>query len=53
VFRTLGADLWPGKMLVSRAGTVFDASGKIVDSKTNDALRKFLEGFVAYAGTRA
>jgi NAD(P)H-dependent FMN reductase len=50
VFRTLGADLWPGKMLVSHAGTVFDASGKIVDSKTNDALRKFLAGFVAHVG---
>jgi chromate reductase len=51
VFRTLGANLWPGKMLVSRAGTVFDASGEIVDNKINDALRKFLEGFVAHIKT--
>jgi NAD(P)H-dependent FMN reductase len=31
VFRTLGADLWPGgRLLVSRAGSVIDAS-EIVD----------------------
>jgi NAD(P)H-dependent FMN reductase len=54
VFRTLGADLWAGgRMLVSRAGNVFDASGKIVDSKINDALRKFLEGFVAHVRARS
>src|SRR5207302_7566512 len=54
VFRTLGADLWAGgRLLVSRAGSVFDASGTIVDSKTNDALRKFLEGFVAHVGARS
>ena len=53
VFRTLGADLWAGgRMLVSRAGAAFDASGKIVDAKVNDALRKFLEGFVAYVRSR-
>ena len=54
VFRTLGADLWAGgRLLVSRAGSVFDASGTIVDSKTNDALRKFLEGFVAHVRGRS
>lgn len=52
VFRTLGAHVWPGRMLVSRADGVFDAGGNIVDGKINDVLRKFLEGFVAYAGTR-
>jgi hypothetical protein len=40
-------------MLVSRAGSVVDANGKIVDSKVNDALRKFLEGFVAHVRTRS
>jgi chromate reductase, NAD(P)H dehydrogenase (quinone) len=49
VFRTLGAELWAGgRMLVSRAGKVFDTDGNIVDSAVNDALRKFLEGYVAY-----
>ena len=54
VFRTLGAELWAGgRMLVSRAGTVFDASGTIVDSRTNDALRKFLEGFVTHVRAKS
>src|SRR2546423_6068596 len=54
VFRTLGADLWAGgRLLVSRAGSVFDASGTIVDSKTNDGLRKLLEGFVAHVRARS
>ena len=29
VFRTLGMSLYPGKLLVSRAGNVFDASGGV------------------------
>jgi chromate reductase len=54
VFRTLGADLWAGgRLLVSRAGSVFDAGGTIVDSKINDALRKFLERFVAHVRARS
>jgi len=54
VFRTLGADLWAGgRMLVSRAGNVFDASGTIVDNRINDALRKFLEGFVTHVRARS
>jgi hypothetical protein len=35
------------------AGTVLDARGKIGDAKVNDALRKFLEGFVAHVRSRA
>ena len=54
VFRTLGAELWAGgRMLVSRAGNVFDANGKIVDAKVNDALRKFLERFVSHVRARS
>lgn len=53
VFKTLGAQLWSGgRLLVSRAGSVFDANGKITDTKVDEALRKFLEGFVAYARAR-
>lgn len=49
VFRTLGADLWSGgRLLVSRAGGVIDASGEITDAATRDAIRKFMESFVAY-----
>jgi NAD(P)H-dependent FMN reductase len=49
VFRTLGADLWSGgRLLVSRAGTVFDANGEITDVAVRDAVAKFVAGFVAY-----
>ena len=53
VFKTLGADLWSGgRLLVSRAGSAIDANGDIVDAATRDNIRKFIEGFVAYARTR-
>jgi chromate reductase, NAD(P)H dehydrogenase (quinone) len=53
VFRTLGADLWSGRrLLVSRAGGVFDAQGSMTDAAVTDNLRKFLAGFVAYAAAR-
>jgi NAD(P)H-dependent FMN reductase len=49
VFRTLGANLWSGgRLLVSRAGAVFDAQGNITDPAVADNLKKFLEGFVAF-----
>ena len=49
VFRTLGASLWSGgRLLVSRAGTVFDAQGRITDRAIAENLKKFLEGFVAH-----
>ena len=48
VLRTLGACLWTeGRLMVSRAGQVFDASGTIVDAKIEEALRRYVEGFVA------
>ncbi len=51
VFKTLGADLWSGgRLLVSRAGSVFDAQGEITDVAVRDNLAKFLAGFVAYVG---
>ena len=50
VLRTLGAELWTGgRLMVSRAASVFDAEGRIVDERTRDALQRFVEGFVAYA----
>lgn len=49
VMRTLGAELWSGgRLMVSRAGAVFDADGNIIDGRTDQLLRKLLEGFVAY-----
>lgn len=50
VLRTLGAHLWSdGRLMVSRAGSVFDASGALIDDKTREALREYLAGFAAYA----
>ena len=49
VLRTLGAQLWSeGRLLVSRAPSVFAADGTLTDAKTEDALRKLLEGFVRF-----
>jgi len=54
VFRTLGADLWSGgRLLVSRAGSVFDASGEIADGAVRDGIRKFVEGFIVHVRTRS
>ncbi len=53
VFKTLGADLWSGgRLLVSRAGSVFDANGEIADAAMRDGIRKFMAGFVAYVSAR-
>ena len=53
VFRTLGADLWSGgRLLVSRASGVFDASGVLTDSTVQDSLAKFLAGFVSHIQSR-
>lgn len=49
VFRTLGTNLWSGgRLLVSRAGTVFDAQGELTDAAVRESLAKFLAGFVAF-----
>lgn len=51
VLRTLGTNLWTGaRLLVSRAGSVFDASGAITDQKVTDQLREFIHGFVDFIG---
>jgi chromate reductase len=50
VLKTLGTRAWfGGRLQVSRAGDVFDASGKLVDERVHDQLRKFLDGFVKFA----
>jgi NAD(P)H-dependent FMN reductase len=53
VFRTLGASLWSGRLLVSRAGGVFDANGAITDATIQDNVRKFMAGFVAHIQAHA
>ena len=49
VLRTLGANPWfGGRLMVSRAGSVFDAEGQIVDEKVKHNLAVFIEGFAAF-----
>jgi NAD(P)H-dependent FMN reductase len=53
VFRTLGVDLWTGgRLLVSRAGSVFDEKGAIKDDAVREQLAKFLQGFAAFVESR-
>ena len=53
VLRTLGAELWTGgRLMVSRANTVFDAEGKLVDARIQEQLRGFMQGFVDSIGSR-
>jgi NAD(P)H-dependent FMN reductase len=49
VLRTLGAQLWTGgRLMVARANNVFDESGALKDAATEEALKQFLAGYVAY-----
>jgi chromate reductase len=54
VLKTLGtAAYFGGRLQVSRALTVFDANGTLVDERTRDGLKKYLAGFVQFiAATR-
>jgi NAD(P)H-dependent FMN reductase len=52
VLKTLGVRLWAGnRMMVSRAGSVFDADGALVDDKVRAQLAGFVEGFAAFASS--
>ncbi|MDE1992710.1 MAG: NAD(P)H-dependent oxidoreductase [Rhizobiaceae bacterium] len=49
VLRTLGANPWfGGRLMVSRAGSVFDGEGQIIDDKVKHNLAVFIEGFIAF-----
>jgi len=49
VLRTLGTNPWfGGRLMVSRAGTVFDAEGRITDEKVAQNLAAFIAGFAGY-----
>lgn len=46
VLRTLKADFWAGgRLMVSRAGDLFDADGNLSDPASRQRLAAFLEGF--------
>ena len=49
VLKTLGTRAWfGGRLQVSRATSVFDASGKLVDDKVREQLQQFLVGFAEF-----
>jgi NAD(P)H-dependent FMN reductase len=49
VLRTLRARPWfGGRLMVSRAGTVFNEAGEMVDDKIKDQLRQYLNGFAEF-----
>jgi chromate reductase len=49
VLRTLGTHTWfGGRLMVSRANTVFDADGNLTDETLRERLQKFVHGFVAF-----
>lgn len=51
--RTLGANPWfGGRMMVSRAHTVFDAQGELTDDGVRRQLRQFLAGFADFVRAR-
>jgi chromate reductase len=49
VLRTLGTRTWfGGKMMVSRAGGVFNEAGELTDDAIRGQLEKYLAGFAAF-----
>lgn len=52
VLRTLGTRQWSGgRLLVSRAGQVFDANGMLTDENVASQLKTFLAGFAEFVAT--
>jgi chromate reductase, NAD(P)H dehydrogenase (quinone) len=53
VLRTLGVRHWTGgRLLVSRAGSVFGEDGKLTDEAVGKQLVKFVTGFAEFAAER-
>ena len=52
VLRTLGTRYWSGgRLMVSRAGASFDASGALVDDASRERLRGFVAGFAGFVAS--
>jgi len=52
VLRTLGMRHWSaGRMLVARAGSMFDGDGNLTDEATSERLRGFIAGFAEFIGS--
>lgn len=53
VLRTLGTDLWSGKrLMLPKAGSLFDKDGNLVDEDAKARLKAFVEGFAAYVARK-
>jgi len=53
VVRTLGMRPWfEGGVLISEAFRVFDTDGRIADAEIRQRIRRFIEGFAAFAGVQ-
>jgi len=53
VLRTLGTNFWAGgRLVVPRAGKVFEADGTMTDDAIKQQLQDFVAGFVAFASRR-
>jgi chromate reductase, NAD(P)H dehydrogenase (quinone) len=49
VLRTLGTRQWfGGRLMVSRAGSVFNEAGDLIDDKVKAQLKQFMQGFVTF-----
>ena len=49
VMRTLGTRPWfGGRLMVSRAGNVFNDAGEMIDEKMKAQVQQFMQGFVAF-----
>ena len=49
VLRTLGTRAWfGGRLMVSRAATVFDSAGTLQDAAIREQLQQFMQGFVDF-----
>ena len=54
VLRTLGTKPWfGGRLMVSRAQSVFDAGGNLVDESIKTQLQQFLRGFAAFVASES
>lgn len=54
VLRTLETRPWfEGRLMVARAGSVFDDQGQMKDEKMRERLKTFVAGFAAFAGAQS
>jgi NAD(P)H-dependent FMN reductase len=53
VLRTLGCELWSGgRLMLSRAGSAFDAEGRLIGEEAEGQVRRYLAGFAGFVAAR-